>query len=149
MRLNARTNVYAAWPDGYRAFDTFSNAVIASGLDQTLLNLILIRASQVNGCTYCCDMHTREAQQAGEDQRRLHTIVAWRDAPWFNDQERAVLTLTEAVTRLEHGNVPDHIVDETLRLLGEEGIAKVLWAIVAINGWSRMNITARLAPPDQ
>jgi AhpD family alkylhydroperoxidase len=148
MRPNARTNVYTAWLNGYRAFDTFSTAVLASGLDQTLVYLILIRASQINGCTYCCDMHTRDAQRAGEDQRRLHTIVAWRDAPWFNDQERAVLALTEAVTRLDSGDIPDHIVDETVRLCGEEGTAKVLWTIVAINGWNRMNVTARLAPPD-
>jgi AhpD family alkylhydroperoxidase len=147
MMLKARTNVYPAWLDGYRSYARFSKTIVASGLEQSLLHLVFIRASQINGCAYCCDMHTREAHEAGEKERRLHTVAAWRDAPWFSDQERAALGLTEAVTRLEHGDVPDETVDEALRLFGEDAFAKLLWAIVVVNGWNRVNVTAHVRPP--
>jgi AhpD family alkylhydroperoxidase len=147
MTLTARTNVYAAWREGHRAYDRFSKAIVDSGLDRSLLNLIFIRASQINGCALCCDLHTRDAHGAGEDQRRLDTVAVWRDAPWFTDQERTALALTETVTRLQDASVPDGVVDEALRQFGEEGFAKLLWAIVAINGWNRINVTARVIPP--
>jgi len=142
----ARTNVYAAWPEGYRAWYQLSKAVYASGLDPSLLNLVMLRASQLNGCAYCLEMHAREAREAGEEQRRLDTIAGWRDAPWFDESERAALALTEAVTLLGNSHVPDEVTEEVLRCLGEEGFAKLLLAIVVINGWNRINATAHVEP---
>lgn len=144
--IHARTNVYAAWPEGYKAWYQLSKAVYASGLDGSLLNLVMVRASQLNGCAYCLDLHAREAREAGEDQRRLDTVAGWRDAPWFDESERAALALTEAVTRLGQAHVPDAVVEEAIRCFGEEGFAKLLLGIVVINGWNRINVTARVEP---
>lgn len=147
-RIVARTNVYAAWPAGYKAWKQLSDEVYASGLDRSLLNLVMLRASQVNGCAYCLEMHAREAREAGEEQRRLDALAGWRDVPWFDERERAALALTEAVTAVGQAHVPDAVVDEALRGFGEEGLAKLLLAIVVINGWNRINVTARVAPAE-
>ena len=144
--INAHTNVYAAWPEGYKAWYQLSKAVYSSGLDGSLLNLVMLRASQLNGCAYCLDLHAREAREAGEDQRRLDTLAGWRDAPWFDESEQAALALTEAVTLLGQAHVPDAVVDEAIRCFGEEGFAKLLLGIVVINGWNRINVTARVEP---
>ena len=144
--IRARTNVYAAWPEGYKAWYQLSKAVYASGLDGSLLNLVMLRASQLNGCAYCLELHAREAREAGEEQRRLDTVAGWRDAPWFDESEQAALDLTEAVTRLGQAHVPDAVVDKAVRCFGEEGFAKLLLGIVVINGWNRINVTARVEP---
>ncbi len=144
--IRARTNAYAAWPEGYRAWYQLSNTVYASGLDASLLNLVMLRASQLNGCAYCLEMHAREAREAGEQQHRLDTLAGWRDAPWFDESERAALALTEAVTLVGQSHVPDAVVDEALRCFGEEGFAKLLLAIVVINGWNRINATTHVEP---
>ncbi|HEX2040969.1 MAG TPA: carboxymuconolactone decarboxylase family protein [Acidimicrobiales bacterium] len=144
--IAARTNVYAAWPEGYRAWYQLSKTVYASGLDTKLLNLVMLRASQINGCAYCLELHAREAREAGEEQRRLDTLAGWRDVPWFHEAERAALALTEAVTRLGQALVPDDVVDEALRCFGEDGFAKLLLGIVVINGWNRINVTTHVEP---
>lgn len=145
-RIVARTNVYAAWPAGYKAWKHLSDEVYASGLEPVLLNLVMLRASQVNGCAYCLELHAREARATGEEQRRLDTLAGWRDAPWFDEPERAALALTEAVTAVGQAHVPDAVVDEAVRCFGDEGFAKLLLAVVVINGWNRINVTARVAP---
>jgi|SRR5688572_17025900 len=145
-RIVARTNVYAAWPAGYRAWKHLSDEVYASGLDAGLLKLVMLRASQVNGCAFCLDLHAREAREAGEEQRRLDALAGWRDAPWFDEREQAALALTEAVTAVGQAHVPDEVVDEALRCFGDEDFAKLLLAVVVINGWNRINVTARVAP---
>jgi AhpD family alkylhydroperoxidase len=124
-----------------------SDVVYEAGLDAILLNLVMTRASQINGCAYCVDMHATDALEAGEHNRRLHALAAWRDVPWFSDAERAALELTEAVTRLDHGRgVDDEIVHRVVEHHGEEGYAKLLVAIVVINGWNRLNVTSHLPP---
>jgi AhpD family alkylhydroperoxidase len=147
-RIDARTNVYAAWPTGYKAWKRLSDQVYASGLEARLLYLVMVRASQVNGCAYCLEMHAREAREAGEEQRRLDVLAGWRDVPWFDERERAALALTEAVTEVGQAHVPDEVVDEALRCFGGEDFAKLLLAIVVINGWNRINVTARVAPAE-
>lgn len=140
-------NPYRAWPAGYTAWKHLSDVVYESGLDARLLNLVMTRASQINACAYCLDMHTDDALEAGEEHRRLHTLAAWRDTPWFTDAERAALELTEAITRLGDGRgVDDELVARVVEHHGEEDFAKLLLAIVVINGWNRINVTAHLPP---
>lgn len=140
-------NAYRGWPEGYRAWKQLSDVVYAAGIEPKLLNLVMTRASQINGCAYCLDMHVTDGLEAGEDPRRMSVVAAWRDAPWFSDAERAALALTESVTRLGDGrDVPDEVVDAVVEHHGEEGFAKLLLAIVVINGWNRINVTTHLAP---
>ena len=117
-------------------------------VDPALKELLKIRASQINGCAFCLDMHATDAVKAGEEHRRLHALAAWRDTPWFDDGERAALALTEAVTRIGDGRaVDDAIVADVVEQFGEETYAKLLLAIVVINGWNRLNVTSHLSPP--
>lgn len=145
--MAATPNPYRAWPAGFKAWKAASDAVYASGLDARLLNLVMTRASQINGCAFCLDMHTTDALKAGEEARRLHALAGWRDTPWFDDGERAALALTEQVTRIGDGrHVDDAVVTEVVERFGEETYAKLLLAIVVINGWNRLNLTAHISP---
>ena len=125
-------------------------AVADSGLDHGLYELVKIRASQINGCAFCLDMHLRDARAAGESQRRLDVLSAWREAPsFFTDAERAALALTEAVTLIADDGVPQPVWDAAIDALGEQGVAHVLTAAVAINAWNRLAISIHQdLPPD-
>jgi AhpD family alkylhydroperoxidase len=109
-----------------------------------LLHMVHLRASQLNGCSFCTDMHARELREDGESDQRLWSIAAWREAPWFTDVERAVLALTEAVTRLDPADpVPDRVWDEAARHFDEAQLATIVLNIAMINLWTRINITIR------
>ena len=123
----------------------FEKAVVASGLEPTLLELLRLRASQLNQCAYCIDMHTKDAVAGGESHQRLHAVSAWRETPFFSDRERAALALAEAITE---GDVPDELLEEAGRHFTPEEVAKVTFAVVAINSWNRLNIVARLPVGD-
>ncbi|TAM86559.1 MAG: carboxymuconolactone decarboxylase family protein [Jatrophihabitans sp.] len=123
----------------------FSSRSAESGLDPLLAELVKIRASQINGCAYCLDMHTKDARALGETEQRLYAVSAWWDTPFFSAAERAALRLTEAVTRLEHQEVPDEVLDEARRYFDDEAVGKLLLAIVVINSWNRLMIVQR--PP--
>jgi AhpD family alkylhydroperoxidase len=140
-----RIDVYRLFPEGSRAMFAFEKAVAASGLEPTLLELLRMRASQVNACAYCIDMHTKDALAAGESDQRLHALSAWRDTPFFSERERAALALSEAVTRLEGQEVPDEVLAEARRHFTDEEVARIVFAVVAINAWNRLNLVAR--PP--
>jgi AhpD family alkylhydroperoxidase len=146
--IKGRVDVYGAWPPLYDALFDLTRAAYRSGLDRSLIHLIQIRASQLNGCAFCLDMHVREAIAAGEESRRLHTVAAWRDTTWFTAAERAALALTEAVITLDGSGIPETIVDAAREQFGDEGLAKVLLAITAINSWNLVNVAAgvRVAP---
>ena len=140
-------NVYKAWHPGYEAFEAASNAVYQSGLDPQLLNLVMTRVSQINGCAFCLDMHTADAVKAGVDQRKLNTLAAWRDVDWFTTEERAALALAESVTRIGDGRSPDdHVTAAAVDVFGDETFAKLMFAIVVINGWNRLNATTHVGP---
>jgi AhpD family alkylhydroperoxidase len=115
------------------------------GLPYVTTKLVHLRASQINGCSVCVDMHARELRKAGEKDERLFAVAAWRDAPWFTDAERAALALTEAVTRLSDrpDPVPDDIYDEAARHFDERAMAGLITSISAINVWNRFNVTVR------
>ena len=115
------------------------------GLPYVTTKLVHLRASQINGCSVCVDMHARELRKAGEKDERLFAVAAWRDTPWFSDAERAALALTEAVTRLSDRSdpVPDDIYDEAARHFDERAMAGLITSIGAINVWNRFNVTVR------
>jgi AhpD family alkylhydroperoxidase len=117
--------------------------VDGSGLDQKLRELIKLRASQINGCAYCVDMHTKDAQALGEDAQRLHLVAVWREAPVFSDRERAALAWTEALTLLSVTGAPDDIYADVAREFGPEEQVALTLAIVAINGWNRLAVGFR------
>jgi AhpD family alkylhydroperoxidase len=138
-----RLDLAGPWKDGYAAMGALSQTVAASDLDDSLQELVRIRASQINRCAYCLDMHTKDARHRGESEQRLHTLAAWRDAPFFSDAERAALALTEAITLLP-GGVPDETVEEAEAHFEPAALAQLVYTIVVINAWNRIAVTARL-----
>lgn len=127
------------------ALQALGGAAVNDGLPKTTVNLVHLRASQINGCAVCIDMHTRAAKKAGETDERLLTVAAWREAPYFTDAERAALALTEAATRLaDRANpVPDEVFAEAARHYDEPALAALVVQIAAINAWNRLNVTSR------
>src|SRR5215472_2211152 len=132
-------------PDAMKALYELSSAVGKSGVPKSTIELINLRAGQINGCGLCVDMHARQMRQAGETDERLFTVAAWRDSPYFSDAERAALALTEAVTRLSDrpDAVPDEIWNEAARHYNEQALAGLLLAIGTINVWNRLNASTR------
>ena len=117
-----------------------------SGLEPTLLHLIKIRASQINGCAYCIDMHWKDARVDGETEQRLYGLDAWEESPYYSDRERAALAWTEAVTNIHEGHVPDSIYEVVRKSFTEKELVDLTLAITAINSWNRLNIAARTVP---
>ncbi len=130
----------------YRAMFLLGQQVRSSGINPTLRGLIRIRASQINGCAYCIDMHTKDARLNGETEQRIYALNAWRETPFFTTEERAVLALVEAVTLISENPVSDEIYDEVSHYFTPDEIANLLMAIVEINGWNRIAITTRVVP---
>jgi AhpD family alkylhydroperoxidase len=116
------------------------------GLDHNLLELIKLRASQINGCAWCIDMHSKELRAAGEAEQRLYLLSAWQESPFYSKRERAALAWTEALTRLTDGNVPDDVFALAREQFTEEELVKLTLAIIAINGANRINIAFRTVP---
>lgn len=144
--MEARLDYARASPAGYRAYLALNRFVEESGLEHSLLELVKIRASQLNGCAFCLDMHTIDARAAGETEQRLYLLDAWREAPFYSPRERAALGWTEAVTRVGEAGVPDELYDETRRHFTEEELVNLTWAVVTINGWNRVAIAFRAQP---
>jgi AhpD family alkylhydroperoxidase len=139
------TNPAMAVPGAMQAFTTLGAAVKEGGLPAGLLELTHLRASQINGCSVCVDMHPKLAMKDGETTERLFAVAAWRDAPYFTDAERAALALTEAVTRLSDraDPVPDQIWDEAARHFDETALAALTLSIGLVNLWNRINVATR------
>jgi AhpD family alkylhydroperoxidase len=116
------------------------------GLPQTLLGLIKFRVSQINGCAFCLDMHSKDLRAAGETEQRLYLLDAWREAPFYNERERAALAWAEAVTRVAEGHVPEEVFKEARSQFSEAELANLTLAVVAINGWNRLSIALRAVP---
>ena len=133
-------------PAQSRALYQLQQEVDKSGIDQKLLDLIKIRASQVNGCAFCIDMHTIDARAHGETEQRIYALNAWREGPFFDDRERAVLEFTESVTRVSETHVPDGVMDEMRKYFTDAEIVNLTWAVVTINAWNRLAITFRAQP---
>jgi AhpD family alkylhydroperoxidase len=116
------------------------------GLDERLGNLVKVRASQINGCAFCIDMHWKDARAAGESEDRLYSLAAWRESPLYEERERAALELCEAMTLVTDGHVPDEVWDRASTDIGEDELAQLLFAIAAINAWNRLMIASRTQP---
>ena len=143
--MTTRLNNSAVVPGAQEALQALGKAIGTaarrSGLPQSTLNLVEVRASQINGCAVCLDMHSRAAKKAGETDERLFTLAGWRDTPYFSDAERAALALTEAGTRIaDRGQVPDDVYDEAAKHYDEQALAAIVFAIAAINAWNRLNV---------
>jgi AhpD family alkylhydroperoxidase len=137
-----RLSVHDIDPKAYEAILAMERYVRTSGLDKPLYELIKIRASQLNGCAYCLDMHHRDARAGGEDQQRLDVLSAWREAPeLFADHERAALAFTEAVTLIGDAGVPDEVWDTAHRYFDDGGMVHLLMAVSVINVWNRMAVS--------
>jgi AhpD family alkylhydroperoxidase len=130
-------------PDGYAAQRGLETYARRSGLESTLLELVKTRASQINGCAYCLDMHTKDARAHGESEQRLYALAAWREAPFYSARERAALAWTEAVTRIAENGANDETYAEARRHFGEKELVDLTLAIVAINGWNRLAVAFR------
>jgi AhpD family alkylhydroperoxidase len=130
-------------PRQYGAMFRFSSSV---GLDHALRLLLEIRASQINGCAFCLDMHWKDARAAGESEERLYMLSAWRESPLYDERERAALELCEAMTEIAGRGVPDEVWERAMAAFGEEELAQVVFAIVVINSWNRMQITTQAEP---
>lgn len=144
-----RLNYMQASPADIQALFGFSTHVNESGLEHKLLDLVKLRASQINGCAYCIDMHTKDARAEGETEQRLYLLNAWREAAHlYNERERAALALTEAMTRLTDGQVPDDAYEAARSQFQDAELVKLVLAITMINTWNRLNITFRLEAGD-
>lgn len=144
MTQGPRLDIYKVWPDGYQAMAALEHAVAQSGLDRGLLELVKMRCSQLNGCAFCIDMHSKDARANGESEQRLYALSAWRETPFFTDAERAALALAESLTLVAQAHPSDDMVDEARRHFDEAEMAKLVFAITVINGWNRLAIAARL-----
>jgi AhpD family alkylhydroperoxidase len=138
-----RISLGSAAPAVYRAVDALDQSV---DFDPRLQELLRIRASQLNGCTYCIDYHATDARRAGEHERRIWALSSWRNTPFFDDRERAALALTEALTRIPDGGVPDEVYADAARHFPKRELGNLIGAIIAINAWNRVGVGTGLAP---
>jgi AhpD family alkylhydroperoxidase len=118
------------------------------GLEESLLNLVNIRASQINGCAWCLDMHNKDALAAGETEQRLYMLSAWRESPFYTDRERAALAWTDAVSLVADSHVSDDVYEEARKYFSEKELVDLTLAVIAINGWNRLNVSFRTVPGD-
>ena len=142
--LEQRIDIQSEAPGAWRAMLALDAAV---ALDERLHVLVKQRASMLNGCVYCIDMHGKEGLDAGESERRLFGLAAWQESPFFTDRERAALALTDAITLVADGHVPDDVWEEARRDFDPEELAQLTWAIVVINAWNRIAIGTRIPLP--
>ena len=145
--MKPRLNAYQAAPHVMKAMADLEAHVAGSGLEKSLIELVKIRASQINGCAFCLDMHTRDARSAGEAEERIYLLNAWRESPLYSERERAALAWTESVTLVSQTHVPDDVFAQAKAQFSDEELAKLTLLIVAINGWNRFAIAFRAIHP--
>jgi AhpD family alkylhydroperoxidase len=140
-------NFYQAAPDTVNALMALENQVASSGLEQSLIELVKTRASQINGCAYCINMHTQDARKHGETEQRLYLLNAWRESPVYTDRERAALAWTDAVTQISETHAPDNLYEEVRARFSEAETVNLTMLIATINAWNRLAISFRAMPP--
>jgi len=145
--MTPRLNAFAAAPAPMKSWRDFSQGLLQTGLEASLMDLVVTRASQINGCAFCLDMHTADARKRGESEQRLYLLDAWRDSPLYSDRERAALAWTEALTLLAQTRAPDDVYEKLKAQFSDEEQVKLTLLIVAINGWNRINVGFRMIHP--
>jgi AhpD family alkylhydroperoxidase len=146
--MKARIDLMHVSPGIIHSMLGLERQVQTSGLDSKLLDLVRMRSSQINGCAYCLDMHSKDARANGETEQRLYGLDAWRETPYYSARERAALEWTEALTLVSETHVPDEVYERVREQFSEDELAHLSLAIVAINGWNRLNVAARTVPGD-
>ena len=144
--MEQRLNYAEVAPGVIKAMFGLGGYLAQSGLEQSLLDLLYFRVSQINGCAYCLDMHSKDLRVAGETEQRLYVLEAWRESPFYSERERAALAWAEAVTLLKEKDVPDQVYEQARKQFSESELANLTLAVVAINGWNRLNVAFRTTP---
>ncbi len=141
--MKMRLDYWKAAPGAFKAMLSMESYLRDCGLEPSLMHIVKLRASQINGCAYCIDMHSKDARAAGETEQRLYGLNAWRETPYYSDRERAALEWTEALTDLTNGHVPDAIHDAVRAHYTDRELAYLGWAVATINAWNRVNTAFR------
>lgn len=144
--MEARLHYQEVAPGAYKAMLGLEHYLHGCGLEESLLRLIKLRASQINGCAFCLDMHWKDLRAIGENEQRLYSLDAWRECPYYTERECAALAWTEAVTLITSNHVPDSVYDTARQHFSEKELADLTLAVVAINGWNRLLIAGRAVP---
>jgi len=145
--MAGRFNMGKVLPDSYKALVALDNSLRSSGIPVILREMIKIRASQINGCAFCVDLHTRDARKQGESERRIYLISVWREAPnIFTDEEQLLLEMTEEITMIHNHGLSDRLYEKAINLWGEKQTAEVMMAIIIINAWNRIGVGTNLHP---
>ena len=145
IKMKTRVNIGKTDPEAYKILLNLDQYIVKSTVSKTHRELIKIRASQINGCAFCIDMHTKDARKAGETEQRIYALNAWRETPFFTEEERAILALTEEVTLIQN-HVSDATYEAVAKVLPEAYIAQVILATIAINAWNRFAISTAMEP---
>lgn len=144
--MTDRLKYHRVAPGVYEAMDALDRYLQTCGIEESLLHLVRLRASQINGCAYCIDMHWKDLRSLGEGEQRLYSLDAWRESPYYTDRERAALDWTEAVTLITIDHVPDAVHDRVRSQFSDRELADLTLALATINAWNRLSIAARLTP---
>jgi AhpD family alkylhydroperoxidase len=144
--MKQRVNFLEVGPGVVKAMFGLGGYLAQCGLESSLLNLLYFRVSQINGCAYCLDMHSKDLRAGGETEQRLYLLDAWRESPFYSGRERAALAWAEAVTLLNEGDVPDDVFEAARAEFSEQELVNLTLAVVTINGWNRFNIAFRTTP---
>ena len=144
--MTQRLNALEVAKGAMKAMYGLETYLAKCGLEASLLHLLKLRVSQINGCAYCIDMHWKDLRAGGETEQRLYMLDAWRESPFYSERERAALAWAEAVTLVTEGHVPDEVFEEARGQFDDAELADLTLAVVAINGWNRLNIAFRTVP---
>jgi AhpD family alkylhydroperoxidase len=147
--MQPRLNYREIAPDGFKAMAGLEQYLRRSSIEPALLHLVKLRASQINGCAYCIDMHSKDARRGGETEQRLYCLSAWRECPFYSDRERAAFEWTEAVTLITDGHVPDEVFERVRPHFSDKELVDLNYAVAAINAWNRIAIPFRSVPEAQ
>ncbi len=139
--MKQRFNYYKAAPDGLEILGKLESYIRKSSIEDDLIELVKLRTSQINGCAYCIDMHTKDARSHGESEQRLYGVSAWRESPFYSDRERAALDWTESVTLISQEQMPDEVYDAAKAHFSEKELVDLTLAVIAINAWNRLAIS--------
>lgn len=144
--MSKRINFAEADPEIYKTMLGLEKYVAATDIDPITKELIKIRASQINGCSYCVDKHTKDARKLGETEQRLYTVAMWKDTPFFSEEEQTILAMTEEITLISAHGLSDETYNKAIALFGDKKFAQIMMAIITINAWNRIGVSTHLMP---